>query len=94
MLRAPGSALEFFCIDVDLAELNRAEAELERHRYHLEELVALRTAALAEAREGAEAASRAKSTFLANMIRFHHALHTLWRARQSLRLQGSPTAGG
>jgi PAS domain S-box-containing protein len=67
VLQAPGRAPEFFCIDVDLAERNRADAELERHRYHLEELVELRTAELAEAKEGAEAASRAKSTFLANM---------------------------
>ncbi len=41
--------------------------ELDRHRHHLEELVAERTAQLAEARERAEAANRAKSVFLANM---------------------------
>ena len=46
---------------------DRAEAELEEHRNHLEELVASRTAELAEAKNAAEAANRAKSIFLANM---------------------------
>jgi signal transduction histidine kinase len=41
--------------------------ELERHRHHLEELVAQRTAELDQARGAAEAANRAKSQFLANM---------------------------
>ncbi|MBK6851353.1 MAG: response regulator [Burkholderiales bacterium] len=41
--------------------------ELQQHRHHLEELVFSRTAELAEARDAAEAASRAKSMFLANM---------------------------
>ncbi|TCJ16275.1 response regulator [Parasulfuritortus cantonensis] len=51
----------------DIASRKQAEAELERHRHHLEEQVAERTAALSVAKEAAEAASRAKSTFLANM---------------------------
>ena len=41
--------------------------QLRRHQQHLEELVAVRTAALAKAKEGAEAADRAKSLFLATM---------------------------
>ena len=51
----------------DVTERLRADEELQRHRHHLEELVRLRTAQLAEASERAEAANRAKSEFLANM---------------------------
>ncbi|NJD89472.1 MAG: PAS domain S-box protein [Betaproteobacteria bacterium] len=51
----------------DISDRLRAEAELDRHRHHLEELVELRTVELAQARELAEAANRAKSAFLANM---------------------------
>lgn len=51
----------------DISERKRAQAELEQHRLHLEELVFSRTAELATARDAAEAANRAKSVFLANM---------------------------
>jgi PAS domain S-box-containing protein len=54
-------------IIIDISKRKQAEAELNRHRLHLEELVATRTADLQLAKESAEAASRAKSTFLANM---------------------------
>ena len=49
------------------AEKERLNAELDRHRHHLEELVAVRTAELAAARRQADDANRAKSRFLANM---------------------------
>ncbi len=52
---------------IDITERKLAEAELDQHRYHLEEQVQARTAELAQAKTAAEAANRAKSTFLANM---------------------------
>jgi signal transduction histidine kinase len=51
----------------DITERKRAEAELEQHREHLEELVTERTAELAVAKARAEEADRLKSVFLATM---------------------------
>jgi len=51
----------------DISSARRDAMELDRHRHHLEELVAARTAELAEATRAAEAASLAKSAFLANI---------------------------
>ncbi|MBK1718165.1 hybrid sensor histidine kinase/response regulator [Thiocystis violacea] len=48
-------------------QVSAQQRELDRHRHHLEELVARRTEELAEARERAESANRTKSAFLANM---------------------------
>ena len=54
-------------IDRDITERKKTEEELTRYREGLEEVVATRTAELAEARDRAEAADRLKSAFLATM---------------------------
>jgi PAS domain S-box-containing protein len=51
----------------DLTATKRDAAELERHRHHLQEEVAARTAELERAKTEAESATKAKSVFLANM---------------------------
>ena len=50
-----------------LSEIEDRDAELLNHQNNLQEQVAARTSELAEARDRAEAASRAKSEFLANI---------------------------
>jgi len=52
---------------IDVTERIQSQRELELHRSHLSELVEQRTAELAQAKNAAEAANRAKSVFLANM---------------------------
>jgi two-component system sensor histidine kinase/response regulator len=51
----------------DITEQQQAAAELDRYRRHLENLVEQRTRQLAQARDAAEVANRAKSCFLATM---------------------------
>ncbi|MDS4069001.1 MAG: PAS domain S-box protein [Candidatus Competibacter sp.] len=65
--QADGRITHYVAVKDDITEKKRIGAELDRHRHHLEELVAERTAQLTDARERAEAANRAKSAFLANM---------------------------
>ena len=62
-----GRVVGLFGISADISERRRTEEELEQYRLHLEELVVSRTAELAQARDAAEAANRAKTAFLANM---------------------------
>jgi PAS domain S-box-containing protein len=62
-----GQPTLFIGIIRDITARKKAEEELDQHRHHLEQLVLSRTAELAEARDAAEAANRAKSAFLATM---------------------------
>jgi len=64
---ARGAVTQYLALLLDVTEKRRLTEELERHQLHLEHLVAQRTAALVEARRAAEAASEAKSAFLATM---------------------------
>ena len=64
---ADGSVGGIIGVMFDITERKKAEAELDQHRHHLEELVVARTTELAQARDDAETANRAKSMFLANM---------------------------
>ena len=64
---ADGRVTHYVAVKYDITERKSLERELDRHRHHLEELVASRTAELANAMVHAEAANRAKSAFLANM---------------------------
>ncbi|MDD5250914.1 MAG: PAS domain S-box protein [Rhodocyclaceae bacterium] len=62
-----GRITHYLMVKEDVTEKKRMGAELDQHRFHLEELVVERTAQLAAAREAAEVANRAKGSFVANM---------------------------
>ena len=67
-IREPdGRITHYLAIKDDVTEQKRMSEELDRHRLHLEQIVAVRTAELAAAKEAADAANQAKSAFLANM---------------------------
>jgi two-component system sensor histidine kinase/response regulator len=62
-----GVVAHYLAIQEDVTERKRMGQELDKHRFHLEELVAERTAQLAAAREAAEVAAQAKGAFVANI---------------------------
>ncbi|MCX7095675.1 MAG: PAS domain S-box protein [Methylobacter sp.] len=62
-----GHITHYVAVQEDITEKKRLAKELDRHRHHLEELVASRTTELESARALADAASKAKSAFLTNM---------------------------
>ena len=64
---AKEAIIGYLLIGTDNTARKQLADELKQHRHHLEELVFSRTAELAESRDAAEAANRAKSMFLANM---------------------------
>jgi len=67
-IRQPdGGITHYVALKEDITERKQVARELERYRENLEELVISRTTELAQAKDAAEAASRAKSSFLANM---------------------------
>ena len=67
MVDAAGTLIGVLGIARDITQLKAAEQELTRHRDHLEEVVAERTADLEAARAEAERLARTKGEFLANM---------------------------
>ena len=67
LLDEAGQPRQVLGITRNISERKQAEAELDQYRHHLEHMVEERTAALSVAKEVAEAANRAKSTFLSNM---------------------------
>ncbi|WP_370520645.1 response regulator [Thioalkalivibrio sp. XN279] len=64
---ADGSVGGVIVLAEDITAQKLYAEEIERHREHLEELVTVRTQELEIARANAEAANKAKSTFLASM---------------------------
>lgn len=67
MLDERGRPQRIIGISRDISERRLADAELDRYRLNLERMVEERTAALSVAKDQAESANRAKSTFLATM---------------------------
>ncbi len=58
---------QYYALFTDISDRKQAEAEIRKHREHLEELVEERTRELTVAKEQAEVANLTKSEFLANM---------------------------
>ncbi len=82
----PGQTQRLIVISRNITGQKRAEAELELHREHLQEMVAQQTSEAVKARIEAERANQAKSIFLANMS---HELRTPMHAILSFASLGS-----
>ena len=67
MVDVDGTLIGVLGIGHNITERKQVEEELRRHRDHLEEMVRERTAELKIAKDLAEAATQAKSEFLARM---------------------------
>jgi signal transduction histidine kinase/DNA-binding response OmpR family regulator len=62
-----GRIRDYVWVQSDITQQRQLNAELDQHRYRMEEMVMSRTRALEKASELAEAANKAKSAFIANM---------------------------
>jgi PAS domain S-box-containing protein len=62
-----GRITHYVAVKEDITEKKRIAVELDRHRFHLEELIEQRTQDLRAATAAAQAATVAKSAFIANM---------------------------
>jgi len=62
-----GVISHYVVLNEDITEKKRLGEELDRYRHHLEEQVMLRTREMQVAQQQAEAANKAKSSFLSNM---------------------------